>query len=264
MFSFLYRVFYDRTLFSLYVEKGKGYGLKPLFFLTLFAALCLSLRLLWTFSAVTPQAVDGFVSKIPQIVFEKGEIVSPENERFSYVSQEAGFFFVFDTTKNPVNLTGLPDTGIYMTSDALVTVRRNQTHRVPFVKLFEKPDFTLDQNNIRSGIEEMLSLLKIFLPPVMFVFCIPGIFCAYVIMTLFGVVLSFFMTRQMKMPLKREQRVRLSVLSIMPAGIINVTAVLLGVHFHLGLFEIAVVAVFMYCFLKDGRKESVPSFIEKA
>ena len=264
MFSFLYRVFYDRTLFSLYVEKGRGYGVKPLFVLTLFAALCLSVRVLLSFSSVAPQAVDGFVSKTPQIVFEKGEIVSPKDERFSYVSKEAGFFFVFDTTQNPVNLTGLPETGVYMTADALMTVRRNQMHRVPLVKIFEKSDFTLDQNDIRSGIAEMLSLFKLFLPPVMFLFCMPGIFCAYFVMTLLGAVLSFFMTRRMKMPLKREQRLRLAALSVMPAGIINVTAVLLGVHFHSGWFEIAIIAVFMYCFLKDGRKEKVPSVIEKA
>ena len=264
MFSFLYRVFYDRTLFSVYVEKGKGYGVKPLLVLTLFAALCLSVRLFWTFFSFTPKAVDEFISKIPQIVFEKGEIVAPENERYSYVSEEAGFFFVFDTTKNPVDVTGLPDTGIYMTADSLVTVRRNQMHRVPLVRIFEKSDFALDQNNIRSGIEETLSLLKLFMPPVMFLFCMPGIFCAYFIMTVLGVFLSFFMTQRMKMPLKWEQRMRLAALSVMPAGIINVTASLLGVGFRLGWFEIVIVALFMYCFLKDGRKVEASPVVERS
>ena len=117
---------------------------------------------------------------------------------------------------------------------------------------------------IRSAIAEAASLLKLFLPPVMFLFCMPGVFCAYVLMTVLGVFISFFMTRKMKTPLRWDQRLRLSALSIMPAGVINVIALLLGVRFRLGFFEIAIIAFFMYCFLKDGRKPApAPAVIER-
>ncbi|MBR1777746.1 MAG: DUF1189 family protein [Alphaproteobacteria bacterium] len=254
MFSFLYRVFYDRTLFSLYIEKGKGYGIKLLFILTLFTAFCFALRLFWLFSLVPSRLIDEFAAQIPEIKMEKGEITAPENHHYTYISENGRVFFVFDTSGEPINLKDLPSAGIYITADAIVTARYGELRRVPFVKVLSKPDFYLSQNNIRSVIKEALSLSKIFVPPVMFVFCIPGIFSAYFFMAIFGLAVSFIMVRFVKIDLTWEQRARLAVLSIMPASVLNALSITFNIGAPLELFSIAIILIYMFCFLTDGQK----------
>jgi len=249
MFSFLYRVFYDRTLSVSYIKNGQGYGLKPLLILTVFGAFCFSVRLFWLFSAVPSRLIDSFVSQMPQIVFEKGEIVSPENKRFSYVSENGRIFFVFDTTPGPLDLKGLPSTGVYLTRDALLTIRRKEIRRIPFVKILNDFNLVLNQENMRSAINEAISLSKIIMPPLMFVFYIPGIFGIYFFMVLFSFVFSFLFTQSVKPTW--EQRLRLSVLSVMPAGVIGGMGMILNTNYSLGALNIAVIFIYMYCFLKD-------------
>ncbi|MBR4126903.1 MAG: DUF1189 family protein [Alphaproteobacteria bacterium] len=253
MFSFLYRVFYDRTLFSSYIKRGKGLGGTPLFVLTLFAAFCVALRLFWLLFSFSMQPIDEFVSKVPRIVFEKGVITFPENERFSFLFNNDRFFFVFDTTKNPVSLKDLPSTGFYVTSDAIVTVRGNERHRIPFVKVFEKTDVSLDEKRLRTEITQTVSILKVLLPPLMFLFCMPGMFCAYFFLMLMLGAFSFFMTQAIKMPLSFAARMRLAALSVMPASIINMAGLISGANFHFGMFGLLIALIYMYCFLKDGQ-----------
>lgn len=253
MFSFLYRVFYDRTLFSSYIKKGKGFGLKPLFVLTVFAAFCVAVRLFWLLSFFPVQPIDEFVSKVPHIVFEKGVITFPEDERHTFLFNGGRFFFVFDTTKNPVSLKDLPSTGIYVTSDAIVTVRDSERHRIPFIKIFEKTDVSLDETELRTGITQTVSMLKFLLPPLMFLFCMPGIFCAYFVLMLIIAAFSFLMTQAVKMPMPFEARMRLAALSVMPASIINMASLISGANFHFGMFGMLVALIYMYCFLKDGQ-----------
>ena len=264
MFSFLYRVFYDRSLFSAYVKKGGGFGFKLLFVLTLFVAFSLSLRLFFLFSAFSQKPVDDFIGHFPQIVFEKGQIVSPENKFYSYIPESGRFFFVFDTTKNPVSLKNLPPVGVYLSSDAFMTVHGNEIRRIPFVKLFRQPDFTLDQKDMRAGAEEIVSLSKFIVPLIVFVFCMPGIFCTYVAMMLSGIVLSFLVAGMVKVPLRLAERFRLAVLSSLPAGVINALGFLLGSNIRSGMLGFIITVVYMYCFLKDGsRADKIPDVVER-
>ena len=254
MFSFLYRVFYDRTLFFLYVKKGKGYGFKPLFFLVVFMAFCLAGRVFWLFSSISPQLVEEFVAQVPEIVFEKGIITVPENYRYSYVSKAGNLFFVFDTKSAALDLKNLPPVGLYVSKDAMITVRQNELRRVPFVNILKKVDFTLNQENIRSAINEMVSLTKIFIPPIVFVVYFPFFFSAFFMMSLLFFLLSFLMTHFVKMLLNWKERLRLVVLSIIPAGVINGVGILLNTDYFLkSFFNIGIVLVYMYCLLKDGQ-----------
>ena len=253
MFSFLYRVFYDRTLFFLYIKKGNGYGFKPLFFLVAFMAFCLAGRVFWLFSSFSPQLVEEFVTQVPEIVFEKGIITSPENYRYSYVSEAGNIFFVFDTESSVLNLKNLPPVGLYVSKDAVITVRQNELRRVPFVNILKKVDFTLNQENIRSAINEAVSLTKVFIPPIVFVMYFPFFFSTFFMVSLLFVLLSFLKTHMIKIQLNWKERARLVVLSIMPAGVINGIGILLNADYFLKPFNVVIVLVYMYCFLKDGQ-----------
>ena len=256
MFSFLYRVFYDRSLFSVYIEKGKGNGIKILLILTLFTAFCFALRLFWLFSLIPPQLIDEFITQAPEITMENGIITAPENHHYSYISEKGRIFFVFDTTGEPINLKNLPPTGIYITTDAIITVRQGELRRFPFIKVLNDANFSLDQNNIRTAVEESLSLSRMFVPPVMFFFCIPGVFSAYFFMSLFSLAASFIMTRFVKVPLTFQQRTRLAVLSLMPAAELNALSITFNISTSFEVFNIAIILIYMFCFLTDGQKAS--------
>ena len=62
------------------------------------------------------------------------------------------------------------------------------------------------------------------------------------------------MTSSMKIRLQWSERIRLSVLSVLPAGIINALGVLFNVRVRLDLICLVVTVVYLYCFLKDGQK----------
>ncbi|MBO4644016.1 MAG: DUF1189 family protein [Alphaproteobacteria bacterium] len=253
MFSFLYRVFYDRTLFSVYIKTGKGYGLKPLFFLAVFTAFCLMGRVFFLFSSFSPQVAEEFISQVPEIIFEKGKITVPDDYRYVYVSQKGNLFFVFDTKDSLVNLKNMPPFGLYITKDALVTVRRNELRRIPFVNILNKFDFTLSQEDLRQSVKEAVSLSKIFVPPIVFVFYSPFFFSSFLFMAVVFFILSFVLTQIVKVQMTTKERLRLVALSIMPAGVINGVGMLLNAGVLLEPLSMAVVLVYMYCFLKDGQ-----------
>lgn len=252
MFSFLYRVFYDRTLFGSFVKNGKGYGLKPLFVLTLFVAFCLSVRIFLIFSAVTPRLVDKIAEQLPEIVIEKGKIVSPKEYEYSYVFSNQNVFFVFDTTEEPLKLKNLPPNGIYITSDALVSVNADKIRRIPFVQLLNGKDLILNQTNMRQWGNEMVSLFRFMVPPLLFFFSIPGAFSLYFLVCVCYAVISYLMTHITGKNLSWDQRMRLAALSVMPVYILNAAGFLLGCSFQLGRIGIFITLIYMFCFLKDG------------
>ena len=253
MFSFLYRAFYDRTLFSFYVKSGKGYGLKLLIILAFFMALCLAGRVFWLFNSFSPQVIETFISQVPEIVFEKGVITSPDNYRYEDISQSGRFFFVFDTTDSQVNLKELPSIGLYITKDALITVHRNEMRRIPFVNILRKVDFSLNQESLRQAAKEAFSLTKTFLPLFVIVIYFPMFFSALFFMLCFYFILSFVMTQIVKVPLTWEERVRLVALSVMPAGVVNGAEILFHTRIPLEPLSVLIALFYMYCFLKDGQ-----------
>lgn len=253
MFSFLYRVFYDRTLFAAYVKNGRGYGIKLLFLLTCFSSMCVVVRLFFLLSSVQPRLIDDFTAQVPEIVFKNGVISSPEDMRYVYVPENKSVFFVMDTTSSAIDLKNLPQSGIYITKDALTTVRHNEMNRIPFVKFLRQTDFVLGREEIASNIKEAITLSGKIFPPMIFFFCLPGLFGAYLFMSFISFIFSFPMGRAVGTPLTGEQRIRLSVLSVTPVCVVNGMNMVLNTGFSPALLGSTVLMVFLYCFLKDGQ-----------
>ncbi len=257
MFSFLYRVFYDKTLFSSFVEQGKGYGFKLLFILTCFVALCLSVRVFFFLFSLSPELISEIAARMPEVVIEKGKIISPENYRYAYVSADKSVFFVFDTSKDPVKLQGLPKNGVYITHDAVLSVNADKIKRMPFVQLLDGADVVLDQNNMRQWGNKTVSVMKLFLPPLCFVFCLPGVFSMYFLISFFYMLISYAVTFLMKKNLLWDQRMRLAVLSILPAYVLNAISFLLDFSVRIDRMSIIITLIYMYCFLKDGERKQL-------
>ena len=258
MFSFLYRIFYDRTLFPTFVKNGKGFGFKILFALTLFVGFCLSFRIFVIFSSITPQTIATVSANFPEIVIKDGRITSPQDYRYSYVFFGNTIFFVFDTTKNPPDFNGLPDIGLYVTSDALLSINSKEIKRLPLARLLNGSDLILDQGNIYQWGLDTVSKIKLFFFLFLFIFSLPGLFSLYFITCLFYMAFSFLPTYLMKKTMSWEQRFRLSVLSILPAYVLDALAFLLGVKISTELFGIFITLFYMFCLLKDDdQRENV-------
>ena len=253
MFSFLYRVFYDRTLFASFVKNGRGYGLKLLFVLTLFVALCLSVKIFFVFSVITPQMISRLAAQLPEVVITQGKIVSPEGYKYSYIFADQKTFFVFDTTREPPGLKDLPESGIYITSDAMLFVNKGKIRRFPFVQLLNGKDLILDQVGIQQQSRQLIPLFRFVVPLLLFLFCIPGQFSLYFLLSVFYAAVSYFMTYFLAKNLSWDQRMRLAALSIMPAYVLNTVAILLNLNimFLLGRFGALITFIYMFCFLKD-------------
>ena len=254
MFSFLYRVFFDRTLFASYVKNGRGYGIKLLLILACFGSICVAFRVLYSSSAVRPHLSDEFLDKIPEIVFQNGVISSPKNEKFVYIPENKSVFLAFDTTENPFDLKDLPPVGFYVTTEAILTVSNREIRKIPFSKLVGESDFSLTRAEIKKGVEDIFALAKIFLPPLIFLLCFPGILSAYLFMAVFAYIFSFLTGMTVKTPVSGLERMRLAVLCVTPVCVINGISLMLNITLPgPALLDSIVLMVFLYCLLKDGQ-----------
>lgn len=256
MFSFLYRVFYDRTLFDSYVGKGRGYGIKLLCVLTCFATLCIVIHVSCSFFSVPSRLTDDFLTQVSEIIVRNGRISSPENVKFIYVPENRSSFFVFDTTGQAVDLNGLPSSGIYITKEDILAVSNRETRTIKIFKIINENEFIINKDDIRKIADEISYIAKIVFPPLLFILCFPGSFFVYLFMSFLSFVFSFLMGMTVKTPLSGIERMRLAVLSVTPVCVINGMSLILTAKFPSAILSSTVLMVFLYCFLKDGQNRA--------
>ena len=152
----------------------------------------------------------------------------------------------------------MPDIGLYVTSDALLSINSKEIKRLPLARLLNGSDLILDQGNIYQWGLDTVSKIKLFLPAFLFIFSLPGLFSLYFVTCIFYMAFSFLPTYLMKKTMSWEQRFRLSVLSILPAYVLDALAFLLGVKISTELFGIFITLFYMFCLLKDDdQRENV-------
>lgn len=167
-----------------------------------------------------------------------------------FFKSECLFRFRYDG--RTAEIKNLPPNGIYITSDALVSVNADKIRRIPFVQLLNGKDLILNQTNMRQWGNEMVSLFRFMVPPLLFFFSIPGAFSLYFLVCVCYAVISYLMTHITGKNLSWDQRMRLAALSVMPVYILNAAGFLLGCSFQLGRIGIFITLIYMFCFLKDG------------
>ena len=265
MFSYLYRSFYDRSLFSSYIKGGRGYGFKPLFFLALTAAVVVAARVTAALFGVTATDIAALVDAIdmPETVIEDGRIVSPRDFKKTIVDEEGNTFFVIDTSGDPVKTDGLPAQGVYITNDAVTVFTRTKTTRTPFVSLLDDKNVTVNSGTLQMLGEEILKLCRQILPPVVLSFMLPILWAYYFLAAVFYGLLSYLTTWAMKTTLAWEERLRLATLSVIPAYVLNIAAFVFGASIPASL-NVVLIAVFMVCFLLDGKRKDIEKTLEVA
>lgn len=257
MFSYLYKSFYDRTLFASYVKQGRGYGFKPLFYLALTVAAVMVIKFSALLFSISPDAVAALVDEMdmPDFVIEKGLIVSPADYKKSFIDKESEFFFVIDTSGDPAQTDGLPKNGIYITDDAVTTYSLTKVTRFPIASLSQGADVTVGKDMLKKAGAEFIGLCRRIVPPTMFVFVVPVLWAYYFLAAVFYGLMSFILTFSSKTSLIWEERLRLATLSVLPAYVLNACAYIFGASVPMYL-NIVIIAVYMICFLQDGKKKT--------
>lgn len=246
-FSLMYRSFFDMNLVSSFVKGSKAVGLKALFMLSLIVSLLAAVFSYIAFVSLSHQDIKPFLKGMPEIRLENGQIVEPKNYEKRFVNENVGFFFVFDTTGNPVSLNGLPPTGIYITRDEMTSYQGYETRTVSF-RRFADTDMTFNPDTIETTFKKTVSFLR-YTPPLIFLLLLPSVFFVYAavtfLFTLVSHVFSFFFKQEMTF----DQRVRISVISLLPIFILKAAAFFAGASINFWVSLLLPLA-YMFCYFQ--------------
>lgn len=251
-FSMLYRVFYDKKLATEFIKNGKGRGGKVLFVLAVFVAFALSVRGFITLDALKSLSVSEMTKNMPEIVFQDYQIVSPENYYASFSDENKTISFVFDTASD----TFVPPAGrgVFMGKKSLIVQDSGETRIIPYQKLLKVGNLTVSRESMTAFVQKTIDSVRMFLPPFMFVLALPVLFVWYTLLSYFYGTMSYLMTYALRRELEYDERIRLSVLSLMPWMVLNALATLLHVNIRFGLASgVLLTLIYMFCFLKEEK-----------
>ena len=247
-FSLMYRSFFDMQLVSSFVKENKAVGLKALFVLSLILSLLTAIFSYIALIFLSYQDIKPFVQNLPEIRLEDGQIVAPENYEKKFINKKNVLFFVFDTTGRPVSLQGLPSRGIYITRNEIITYRGYETRIISF-KGFAGSDVVINPETLETAFNRTVSFLRIYMPFLLFILLVPSAFFFYsaivFLFTLISYIYSFFFKQEMTF----DQRVRISVISLLPIFILNAAASFAGASIS---FWIALLLplTYMFCYFQ--------------
>ena len=138
-----------------------------------------------------------------------------------------------------------------------------KTTRTPFVSLLDDKNVTVNSGTLQMLGEEILKLCRQILPPVVLSFMLPILWAYYFLAAVFYGLLSYLTTWAMKTTLAWEERLRLATLSVIPAYVLNIAAFVFGASIPASL-NVVLIAVFMVCFLLDGKRKDIEKTLEVA
>lgn len=253
--SLLYRSFYDTTLADVYIKKGKGVGMLALLAVSVFVAFLTALKVYFIIAAISYESVAAAATHIPDIEIAGGKIVAPSDYEQVYISPDETIFVKLDTTGQPVSLYGLPRTGIYISTDSIISVNPLRMNSVPLEQVLGTKQMLLDQEKLKTASAQFLTYLRRLAPLFVFVFHIPNLFFTYLVVTGFILIFSFLVTSFFPMAFSFEERMRLTVLSSLPIFILSALSRFLELRIFIGgTLGALIVLVYMYSYIREmGR-----------
>lgn len=250
-FSLLYKVFYDKKAVSEAGMNGKGWGGKVLFALSVVVAVLACFNIYGRLKTLAGTDLSGFAARMPVVVFEKGEILRPENFKLRFVQKD--FFIVVNTTdeNDPELESDLPPVGLYVRRKFLTIRNAGYVQHVSYESL--NPDgMSLAPEDIRPlfiRFVDALTKVAVFLS---FVILVPFVFLTYLLFGYISALLSFSVTSAWKISMDFKTRFRVSVLAMIPALLLNQLAVVIGANIRLNWWQAMIITlVYLFCFVKD-------------
>lgn len=262
VFPLLYKVFYDRKAVSEIIENGKGRCGKVLFALAFFIAVLICVRVYAALGEPGEKMAAEVSAQLPRVVFENGEITEPENFFLRFEPDRKDVFFVMDTTdgKPAAVLSDLPSSGFYVTKKAFILKNGGKIRMISFKDL-NIADMTLEREDLSGFFIRFVRALRKTTVFVSFAVLLPLLFLQYVLYSYVVSLFSFAFSSALKTEIAYDKRVRMSALALMPAVILNETAVFAGAGFRLNWWlGLVLTLIYLFCFMKESetpQKETV-------
>ena len=252
VFSTLYRVFYDKKLAVEFIKNGKGHGGKMLLVLALFTALAIAVRGYFEVGALKNLPVSEITENMPEIVFENNKIVSPENYYASFSDEEKTVSFAFDTTDEPFMPSSV--NGLFVRKDALISQNNGEIRIIPYRNSLNGKKLKITRESVRALFPKIVDGMQTAVPFVFVAVLTPAYFLWYIVLSYFYGGMSYLMTYALRRKLEYDERLRLSVLSLMPWAVLNALATFMNINIRFGTASgLLLTLIYMFCFLKEEK-----------
>ena len=273
----LYRSFYDTSLSSTFIVRGKDVGFKILFLLALIGALVTAGQVGTVVSSFSGTFVRNLLKDIPAVTIRDGKIqeeirifkkFNEKNEAYSYSSDNensemhlnikrsgGSFFFDVDTTVDTPPLDYMSEDGIFVSKMAIWLAGQNKIQSIKFSDIIEDDELVIDQ----STWDKMFSTFKNKVLKYIVIFTALLLFAVFsILLTLLWLVLSFVVSvfaLVMRKQLTFEQKMRTAILALTPAVILKNAAGYAELVLPLPISFLIVLA-YIYIYLKSADTDA--------
>lgn len=255
-FKLLYKSFYDASLFSEFVMKGKKLGIAPLALVSFISTALITLLLYILVSSFSFNALRPLFTGLPELTVTDGEVRGDVIVTKDVMGKSKDFFFVVNTSSETADFSGLPDTGIFVAKKDVFFKGGKRIHSLAFKEFLPSGTTVLNESFFENGFNTVKgAVLKVFLP----IFCLAFfVFSFWGLMNalLFFVFISYVFSAAMKKSPTLEQRTRIAALSLLPSAVLSIITGVFGVTFSYAIYFI-ISLVYMFTYFK--RMENRPA-----
>ncbi len=207
--------FYSTDLYKDVALNKKGTGFGYLFLLLAFCWLLLSISLDFTVDSVLDKQAPAIISQVPEISIIDGHAYVDAVQPY-YINdpETGGVIAILDTTGKITSLEG--QEAVVLLTEKNVIVKENEVETRAY-ELSEIVEFRMNQGTLTHWVE----MTKSYLCMIIYPFALLSSFIYRIIQLLFYAVFGLVFASALKVELDYQQSLRLSVIAVTPAIIIN-------------------------------------------
>lgn len=250
----LFKSFYDISLSQKFVIKGKKLGIGAFVWVAFIATVCLSASFYEKVSSTSFDLFRPLVSDLPVLTITDGQAVGNVIVSKDIMGKNDDIFFVVNTSSEQADFKDLPSKGIYVAKGGIFVKNGSQIRSFDFKEILPKGTTVIDEDFYENTFNIIKSvILKVFLP-LFFIFFFLGYFWGALNLLLVFSFFSYVFSRFMHRTPTLEQRVRIVVLSMLPAMVLRILAGCFGLFFPFALYAL-ICLVYMFTYFKRMDKD---------
>ena len=245
-FSLFKRSFYDHALTQDYVRRDGGSVFPALLTVTLLAAFAVGLRLSVLMSSMQTQALNRYADDMPEFVIAGGQIVSEKPIYYAYNDgADDSYAFVINTQDGIV-----PDkAGIYVLKDRIVVAdETGASQQFSLQSVFGETPLKISPDAAREFVKKALPVFQKIVPAVTAAICVPPYLLFFYALTFFLALASYAVSFGNGETFTFDERIRLGVISVLPALCIGAALNALGYRFSGGMTTQTLIALLYLLF----------------
>lgn len=259
--SLLKHCFYDKGLFEKYVKQGKGVGFLVLLIAAALTAVVFCVKVAWIFANIPESDISRFCEQFPEMAVSGGEIISETPIVQTLPALVPHILLAVDTKANEQDAVNFP-AGVYLMKRALTIVDTNrQVQKIPLKNIFGEKPLKITPENAHAFLTEFIPYIKKTIPVAFFIVTTPVFFIRLILTAYLLSFISFALSMGLNVTLSFEERLRLAVLSLLPAALYSLVLNIFSYRFFGGfttvvLISLAYMLFFMWPVAPDEKKNA--------